>query len=159
LAKGGLGVVHGRKRGQKDSAAAFSLRVVSLDENIFSRAAALLKENGQIFIYDMHPFVEMLPQDDCKEPDVLRIVYPYFKGEPYTEYGSLDYVGGQTYDSPHARYSFVHKVSDILMALIENRITIEHFSEYEMDISAMHHRVENARAGIPLSYILIGRKA
>jgi len=48
--------------------------------------------------------------------------------------------------------------SDILMALIEKRIAIEHFSECEADVSAGHERVEQAHAGIPLSYVLIGRK-
>jgi hypothetical protein len=44
------------------------------------------------------------------------------------------------------------------MSLIENHLLIEKFSEYEMDISAGHHQIEEAKAGVPLSYILIGRK-
>jgi len=35
---------------------------------------------------------------------------------------------------------------------------IEHFSEYERDISAGHNRQEELKAGIPLSFILVGRK-
>ena len=197
----------------------------------FARAAAMLGENGQVFIHEIHPFSEMLPFDDTEDVDILRIVEPYFKTEPYIDYGGLDYVGGTEYTSTKPQYWFVHKLSDILMALIENQISqfrkshpvtqeashtqsgwgkvvpekfplafqwerscnllsirqyewgivgliqtmlwfsistglvlrycqisIEHFSEYETDISAGRKRIEQAQAGIPLSYILIARK-
>jgi hypothetical protein len=44
------------------------------------------------------------------------------------------------------------------MGVIGNGIAIEHFSEYEADISAGHKRIEDAKAGVPLSMILVGRK-
>jgi hypothetical protein len=100
----------------------------------------------------------MLQFDDSKEADPLRIVDSYFQAEPIVEYGGLDYVGGSKYVSSKPQYWFVHTVSDILMSLIGNGISLEHFSEYEVDVSAGHKRVEEARLGIPLSYILIGRK-
>jgi SAM-dependent methyltransferase len=124
----------------------------------FAKAAALLREDGRIFIHEIHPFSEMLPFDDSKEADILRIVEPYFKADPYIDYGGLDYVGGSHYTSTRPQYWFIHKVSDLLMGLIENKVSIEHFSEYETDVSSAHKRIEQARAGIPLSYILIGRK-
>jgi len=124
----------------------------------FEKAVGLLKNGGLIFIYETHPFLEMLPSDDSEEVGSLRIIEPYFKTEPYVEQGGLDYVGHSEYATATTHYWFVHKLSDILMGLIENRISIEHFSEYETDISAGHKRIEQAQAGIPLSYILIGRK-
>jgi hypothetical protein len=125
---------------------------------LFAKATTLLRKNGRVFIHEIHPFSEMMPFDDSEGTDILRIVEPYFKAEPYVDYGDLDYVGGSKYTSTKPQYWFVHTVSDILMGLIENQISIEHFSEYETDISAVHKRVEQARAGVPLSYILIGRK-
>jgi SAM-dependent methyltransferase len=124
----------------------------------FAKAADLLKEDGHIFIHEIHPFSEMLPFDDTEDDDFLRIVEPYFKNEPYIDYGDLDYVGGERYSSTKSQYWFVHKLSEILMGLIENQISIEHFSEFETDVSAEHMRIEQAQAGIPLSYILIGGK-
>lgn len=124
----------------------------------FARAAALLRENGRVFIHEAHPFSEMLPFDGDANADVLRIVEPYFKSEPYVDYGDLDYVGGSKYSSDKPQYCFVHTISDILMGLIENGMSIEHFSEHEADISAVHRRVEQARAGVPLSCIVIARK-
>jgi len=43
------------------------------------------------------------------------------------------------------------------MSLAENGISLEHFLRYAMDVSAGHKQVEAARAGIPLSFILIGK--
>lgn len=124
----------------------------------FAKASALLRKNGVIFIHEIHPFSEMLPFDDYETDDILRIVEPYFKSEPYIDFGGLDYVGGEQYISDIPQYWYVHKLSDIMMGMIENHISIVHFSESEMDISAGHQRVEKANAGIPLSYILIGSK-
>jgi ubiquinone/menaquinone biosynthesis C-methylase UbiE len=124
----------------------------------FAKAAALLQENGQVFIHEIHPFSEMLPFDADKAAEPLRIVDSYFQYEPIVEYGGLDYVGGSKYVSNKPQYWFVHTVSDILMSLAENGISLEHFSEYAMDVSAGHKQVEAARAGIPLSFILIGKK-
>jgi 2-polyprenyl-3-methyl-5-hydroxy-6-metoxy-1,4-benzoquinol methylase len=124
----------------------------------FGKAAAMLRENGQIFIHEIHPFCEMLPVDDAEAAGRLEIIEPYFKAEPYIEYGGLDYVGGSQYTSTRPQYWFVHKLSDILMGLIENQVSIQHFSEYEHDISGVQKQIEQAKAGIPLSYILIGKK-
>jgi len=125
---------------------------------LFNKAAEMLCENGVVFIHEIHPFSEMLPFDNPEDDDFLKIIEPYFKTEPYIDYGGLDYVGGIEYDSNIPQYWFVHKLSDIVMALIKNQISIERFEEYEDDISAGHKRIEEARAGVPLSYTLIGRK-
>lgn len=124
----------------------------------FAKAASLLRKTGRVFIHEIHPFSEMLPFDDTEGDDVLRIVEPYFKPEPYVDYGDLDYVGGSKYSSTRPQYWFVHTISDILMGLIGNGFSIQHFSEHETDISAGHRRIEQARAGVPLSCILIARK-
>jgi 2-polyprenyl-3-methyl-5-hydroxy-6-metoxy-1,4-benzoquinol methylase len=125
----------------------------------FEKASALLKDDGLIFMHEIHPFCEMLPMDNDPQPDPLHIVEPYFKTEPYIEHGGLDYVGNAEYTSTTTKYWFVHTLSDILMSLVKNHLLLVHFSEYEQDISSGHARVEAAKAGIPLSYILMGRKA
>jgi SAM-dependent methyltransferase len=124
----------------------------------FAKAAALLHENGRVFIHEIHPFSEMLPFDADKAVEPLCIVDSYFQDEPIVEYGGLDYVGGSKYVSSKPQYWFVHTVSDILTGLIGNQLCIKHISEYEMDVSAGHNRVEQARAGVPLSYMVIGKK-
>jgi SAM-dependent methyltransferase len=127
-------------------------------QRFFEIAARLLRDNGIVFIHEEHPFAELLPNDDTEQADVLHISDSYFKTEPYVDYGDLDYVGNSHYESQKPQYWFVHKLSDILMALIDHHLAIQHFSEYEVDISASKKRIEDANAGIPLSYILYGRK-
>ncbi len=123
----------------------------------FAKAATLLRKDGLVFIHEIHPVAEMLPEN-ADATDVLRIVGPYFTSEPYVDYGGLDYVGGSQYTSTIPQYWFVHTLSDIMMGLIENRIAIERFYEYATHVSPQHKRIEDTRAGVPLSYILIGRK-
>lgn len=57
----------------------------------------------------------------------------YFEKEPYVEHG-LDYFGGEIYDAKPAT-SFGHTMSEIIMAAVENRLTIEHFKEFPHHIS------------------------
>jgi SAM-dependent methyltransferase len=123
----------------------------------FQTAAGLLRTGGYIFIHESHPFLEMLPFDG-DEKDPLFIVEPYFKSEPYVDYGGLDYIGRTEYESTIPQYWFVRKLSDIMMSLLASHMVLEHFSEYETDISAGHKRLEEAKAGVPLSYILIAKK-
>jgi ubiquinone/menaquinone biosynthesis C-methylase UbiE len=124
----------------------------------FQKATALLKENGRIFIHEIHPFSEMLPFDGDEPEEFLKIIEPYFKKDPYIDYGGLDYVGGTEHVSDKPQYWFVHTLSDIIMGMIENGVDIEHFYEYEKDISAGHQKIEKAKVGVPLSYILVGEK-
>ena len=134
-------------------------------QRFFARAAALLRGGGHIFIHEIHPFAEMLPFDDApdgapsgaSEGELLRIIEPYFKADPYVDYGGLDYVGKSEYASAKPQYWFVHTLSAILMGFVANGIALAHFSEYPIDISAGHQRLEALGAGIPLSYMLIGR--
>ncbi|MHB1357900.1 MAG: class I SAM-dependent methyltransferase [Anaerolineae bacterium] len=125
---------------------------------LFTIAAGLLRENGCVLIHEIHPVAEMLPFDDYAGEDVQRIIEPYFKTEPYIEFGGLDYVGKSQYNSTIPQYWFVHTLADILMGVVQAGLRLEHFAEYPTDISAGHKRVEQAQAGIPLSYTLIARK-
>lgn len=128
------------------------------DISIFlTKVDQLLKAGGQVFIYEQHPFTEMISSDDDKTADPLKIIGPYFKAEPYEETDGVDYVGKTTYESK-PMYWFVWTLSDILNGLIKAGLQIHFFQEYEKDISANHSRNESAGAAIPLSYILIATK-
>ena len=125
----------------------------------FKQAAALLRPCGRVFIHEIHPVSEMLPFDSSEHAGQLKIIEPYCKHEPYIECGGLDYVGQSQYASTASNYWFAHTLSDIMMSLIRNGVAIEYFSEHAEDISAGHRLLEQANAGIPLSYLLIGKKA
>lgn len=123
----------------------------------FDRVSLLLKSGGQLFIYESHPFAEMLPADDNTDVDPLKIIEPYFKAEPYVELDGIDYVGKTSYKS-EPQYWFVWTLSDIISGIIKHDMKLIHFSEYREDISTMHRRNEELKANIPLSYIMIAKK-
>ena len=123
----------------------------------FKIAFQLLRKNGIVFIHEIHPFSEMLPFDYSNVDNRLQIIEPYFRDEPIVESTGLDYLGGTNYTGK-PQYWFVHTLSSLIMALIKNGFVIEHFSENDNDISAVHKKQEKLNAKIPLSYILIARK-
>ncbi len=123
----------------------------------FKIATSLLREGGRILIHEIHPFVETLPFDGAKTDNPLEIVEPYFRDEPIVENSSLDYVGGTDYEAK-TQYWSVHTISDLIMGIVDSGMVIEFFSEHERDISGGHSDQETLNAGIPLSFILMGRK-
>jgi SAM-dependent methyltransferase len=122
------------------------------------KAATLLRDGGLIFIHEMHPFAEMLPEADGQATGELRIVGPYFKPEPYIDQGGLDYVGNAKYATVTNQYWFVHTLSDIVMALVNSHVAIEYFREYPTAVSPHQRSIEEAKAGVPLSFVLLARK-
>jgi SAM-dependent methyltransferase len=124
----------------------------------FAKSAALLRAGGVVFIHEMHPFAELFPTGGHPDAGSLRVIEPYFKSEPYIEQGYLDYLGEVNYPAATTQYWFMHTLSEIMMGLIENGIGIEKFIEYETAISPNHYPIEAQKAGLPLSFILIGRK-
>ncbi len=123
----------------------------------FGKVASLLNEDGELFIYESHPFSEMLPSDDLENVDPMKITEPYFKKEPYIDNDGIDYIGGTIYKSK-TMYWFVWTLSDIMMGIIENGMKVRHFSEYPDDISTLHGKNQRTGPDIPLSYILIAEK-
>lgn len=123
---------------------------------LMSVAARLLREDGRVLIHEIHPFAGTLPSDDLTEQNPLTINDPYFRAEPRVWYGDLDYVGGTHYESDLPQYEFAHPLSELIMALVENGFAVERFLEFEKDISAGHQRQQDK--GLPLSYILVGKR-
>ncbi|WP_415716516.1 class I SAM-dependent methyltransferase [Maridesulfovibrio sp.] len=125
-------------------------------KGFFEKVKALLKPSGTIFIYELHPVIEMLPTDDNHDVNPLQIIEPYFKKEPYAETTGLDYIG-KTDRQTTTQYWFVWKISDIIMAVIEQGFNVSRFIEYSHDISESHNRNQTAGIEIPMSYILVAK--
>ncbi len=122
-----------------------------LDE-YFSVVGRLLKPGGTVLIFEMHPFAYFFETGfDPANPDLDRLT-PYFDKGPYNYKGGLDYVGGIEYEAAPC-YWFMHKLSDILNALIGNGMVIKSFDEYNLEMS------NNPQARLldkfPLSYIFV----
>ena len=130
-------------------------------KHFFEITVNLLKENGQLFIYDIHPFTEMFACADEAEfskENPMKIVNSYFRKNPFVESGGLDYIGKTEYESNTTEYWFLHTISDIINSLIKVGFSISEFNEYNHDISAnLEHLNDEKR--IPKCYTLIGQSA
>jgi len=119
--------------------------------NVISR---LLKKNGQILIFEMHPFAYFFENGfDFKKQNFDKLT-SYFNKGPHNYAGGLDYVGGVKYEASEC-FWFMHKLSDIIKAILQVDIEIQEFEEYNLEMA----NNETAKLeGFPLSYLLIGKK-
>ena len=132
-------------------------------ERFFQIVSDMLTPDGQVMIYEIHPFTDMLETEDDwdstrkqKTDSPLTIGYSYFKTDPWIENTGMDYIGKTTYESK-TNYSFTQRLSTILNAIIRSGIAINELTEYAHDISSSFAHIEKEQK-VPLSYILIGRK-
>ncbi len=131
----------------------------------FAVAKRLLRRGGRITLYECHPITRMFALDreikdlpHTESAQAQRMVYSYFDEDPIPREVGLDYPGGTTYDSSPVFY-FRHKLSDIIMALINAGFNIEKFQEHDKDPSQSITRFESAEVKPPLSFVLTGTLA
>jgi len=111
----------------------------------------LLRDNGQIFIYEMHPVLNIF------EPNTTNINYSYFDFGPHKDEAEPDYIDNKVIIEAPA-YWFQHTLSDIINGLITQGFTINHFQEYAKDISGIFKELGEQKNLPPMSYSLIARK-
>lgn len=125
-------------------------------DRFFQIVQGLLKSQGEIFIYEIHPYLWML--EGAPETHPLQLTNSYFKQGPVISYGGLDYIGHNN-EGEEKNYSFDHTLSHILNSLIKNRFTLKGFYEYSHDISACFSHLDDEKIQIPMSFILYGAKS
>ncbi|GKU80109.1 bifunctional 2-polyprenyl-6-hydroxyphenol methylase/3-demethylubiquinol 3-O-methyltransferase UbiG [Paenibacillus sp. L3-i20] len=123
----------------------------------FNIASTLLKNDGKLVIYEMHPMLNMLAMEgDPEFEDPMKIAFSYFKNDPWINNTGIDYVGNTTYESK-TNYSFSHTLASIFNAIIQSGIQISEFEEHNYDISCIFTHLEK-EAKIPMCFTLIGKK-
>lgn len=122
----------------------------------FSVINRLLKPKGKVFIYEMHPLLDMFW--DAENNDIPQIKHSYFKIEPFMDYSGLDFFTKTNILTSAVAYWFHHKMSDIINECIKNGLTIQLFEEYSHDISLLFEKYEKVEQKMPLSYSLIAYK-
>ncbi len=119
----------------------------------FEIIARLLKPNGQVFIYEMHPMLDMF---DAKKG--LVVDSSYFRDEPFVQGEGADYLDpSQTLHS--VSYWFHHKLSEIIGGCLHHGLMLTHFDEYGHDLSMEYAAFEDFDKKPPLSFSLVARKA
>lgn len=118
----------------------------------FVVVSSLLKPDGQLFIYEMHPILNMFEAENG-----LEIESSYFWTEPiFTEQDSDYFDPSQVVKAES--YWFPHRLSDVVGGCIDHGLTLTHFREYDHDISMVYADFEKFEKKPPLSYSLIARK-
>ena len=125
----------------------------------FAVAARLLRPGGHLFVYESHPYLDLLalPNEGPFDPErPMNAVYSYFKKEPFVDNDGLDYVGGTAYEAK-TTYAFPHTVGAVIGAVLDNGLALRHFREYPHDISNEFKYLEAHRM-LPLCYTLVAQK-
>ncbi len=122
----------------------------------FEKAANLLVEGGQLFIYEHHPFGNIFPYDDEFNGE-LKIIHKYFNKEVWEEFGGIDYYGEESYKSSPS-YEFPYTFGELLTLIAECGFSLQKLHEYPDDIALGRSYMEKQEIKLPLSYILVAEK-
>jgi SAM-dependent methyltransferase len=123
----------------------------------FDKAANLLKNGGNLFIYEHHPFGNVLPYDDEFDGE-LKVIHKYFDKEIWKEVEGINYYGGVKYKSSPS-YEFPYTLGELLNILVVHGFCLKKFNEYPDDIAMGRFYMAKQELKMPLSYILIAEKS
>lgn len=125
-------------------------------ERFLEIAAGLLRSGGVLLIHEQHPVIEMMEPGGKDDPVTFEL--SYFDETVYVDAGGLDYYGFEKYDAT-PNNSFIHKMSDVIMAGIGAGMAVQYFEELPDHISNTWYNVEASGVGMPMSYVLEFRKS
>ena len=123
----------------------------------------MLKRDGRVLVFEIHPFAYLL-EEGFHLPDVgfqsedlgPDNVMSYFEKGPHSYKDGLDYIGGEKYAAKTC-YWFMHKLSDILNALLKSNIELLEMNEYAEELA--NNPTAKQLDRFPLSYMLVGKKS
>jgi SAM-dependent methyltransferase len=121
----------------------------------FNAIAGLLGENGQLIIYETHPFLELFnPKATCPyQPE-----FSYFQTEPSIEAEVITY-DGSTHEGGVESYWYTHTLSHIFTSIMGAGFCITKFEEFAHSNREVEYDVyENQSAQLPMCYILQAAK-
>jgi SAM-dependent methyltransferase len=98
-----------------------SLQWFSSLNDYFKIISKLLKPNGKVLIYEIHPFAYFFePANDLGKEPTLDEFLSYFEKRPYSCKNGMDYVGEKIYEAKECCW-YMHKISDITNTLFVPR--------------------------------------
>jgi SAM-dependent methyltransferase len=118
----------------------------------FQIVSHLLRPHGHVFIYEMHPMLNMF-----EARKGLIVESSYFRTEPFEDEDGSDYMdASQTVKA--VSYWFHHKLSDIIDGCLRHGLNLTHFQEYGHDLSMEYAAFEHFAKKPPLSFSLVAVK-
>jgi SAM-dependent methyltransferase len=117
-----------------------------------SNVAGLLKPNGTLLIYEEHPVVNMF---EVASDRPLEAVNSYFRPRPFSATKAIVYDGSPAPELNEPHYWYVHPLSSVMTAVLDEGLAIESFREYGDNISSVEFDVlEKPEPILPLSYMI-----
>jgi len=132
-----------------------SLQWFSSLNDYFKVVSKLLKPNGKVLIYEIHPIAYLLESGYDPEMPTYIENFSYFNRGAYSYKHGLDYVGETTYEAKECCW-YMHKISDIINAILHNGLEIEKIEEYNMEMA--NNEFVKPLDKFPLSYIINCRR-
>jgi ubiquinone/menaquinone biosynthesis C-methylase UbiE len=115
----------------------------------FASVRRLLRSGGTIFVYEMHPVLEMF---EPAAPELTQVAHDYFRVEPYPITKAITYDGSQHTGS--TSYWHFHPLSEIISELINHGLYLKLFREYAHNIAETDWEPFEGK-GIPMSYAVV----
>ncbi|MBN1283855.1 MAG: class I SAM-dependent methyltransferase [Anaerolineae bacterium] len=129
--------------------------------------AHFLKPGGVFHVIDSHPFAHVF---DDEAQDMLRVRYPYFHAPEPMEWEVVGtYASPESYTEKNIEYGWQHSLGDIVNALTDAGLRIEHLKEYPYASWSMYSALTERRddgfwwlkegmGNIPMTYAIRATK-
>lgn len=112
----------------------------------------LLRPGGRLFVYEMHPVLDMFDAEAGLEPR-----HSYFRTEPYRDEGAADYYEPErTVAAPS--YWFHHTLGDVIGGALRAGLELLRFEEHPHDVSNVYRAFQDGPVVPPMSYTLVARR-
>ena len=122
----------------------------------FRAVAGLLREGGQVLIYETHPFLEMF---EPRADNPYLLANSYFRDRPFVDTDPIVY-DGKNEGEVSPSYWFIHKISDVLNGCTAAGLQIVQFDEFPHSNREVEYKCyEGQAAQLPMCYLLQAGKA
>lgn len=121
----------------------------------FSVISRLLKKDGRIIIFEIHPFKYFFENGFNFQEQNFDKLTSYFEAGPNHYPKGLDYFGNVEYEAEEC-FWFMHQMSDVITAILHNGIEIEGFEEYPFDLDGSPDPMVEGK--FPFSYLIAAKK-
>ncbi len=121
----------------------------------FKIVSERLKGNGQLLIYETHPFLEMFNPEavDFRSPS-----FSYFKESPFQQDEAIVYDDSEEAKGP-VSFWYIHRLGEIVTACAQAGLTINSLVEYpHSNRETAYDGYENQPAQLPMSFSLLAKK-
>jgi SAM-dependent methyltransferase len=126
-------------------------------KGFFRAAARLLAPAGALFLYEMHPILDMFWDAEQTEPALAQ--HSYFRTAPFVDYSGLDFYSQGEARTTAPAYWFHHTAADIVEGCLDAGLTPIVYREYGHNVTHSFARFAQHARRFPLTLALVASPA